>query len=439
MTGPDWTGRTFEVTVGAVGHGGFCVARHEGRVVFVRHCIPGERVRARVTEDRGGSFCRADAAEILLAAPERVRPPCPVAGPGGCGGCDFQHVALDTQRRWKAGVVAEQLRRLGGLERAVEVEELPGGERGLGWRGRVRLAVGPDGRAGLHGHRSHEVIALDHCPQAAPGVLDGVLEDRWTPGAEVAAVLDADGAQHVVELVEAGTPATGRGRRRSGRARTRPRLVRGSERAVQRGAGREFPVLATGFWQGHVAAADVYAGVVADWARAPVGGTAWDLYGGVGLFAAVLADQVGAGGRVISVESSRLAAADGAAALADLRQVDTVVGTVESRLQALPCPVDVVVLDPPRSGAGAAVVAGICAAAPARVVYVACDPAALGRDVGLFGTQGYALSGLRAFDAFPMTHHVECIALFTPAQFTPAQFTPAQFTPAQFTPARVSG
>jgi len=412
----DWTGRELELELGAVGHGGFCVARHEGRVVFVRHGLPGERVRVRVTEDRGGSFCRADAVAVLRASVDRVSPPCPMAGPGRCGGCDFQHATPAAQRKLKSAVVAEQLRRLGGLDRTaedVEVEELPGSVDGLRWRTRVRLAVGADGHAGLHAHRSATVLAIPDCPQAAPGVLAGVLERSWTPGSEVAAVSDSAGAQHVVELV-AVADAPGRRPRRGTRPRTRPRVVIGTGRAVQQAAGRDWEVLATGFWQGHVGAAAVYSQVVAQWASAPVGATAWDLYGGVGLFAAVLAEQVGPAGQVISVESSKLAVADATAALADLGQVRFVTGTVEAALAGLPRPVHTVVLDPPRSGAGRAVVEAITAAGPATVVYVACDPAALGRDVALFAAQGYQLSALRAFDAFPMTHHVECIALFTP-------------------------
>ena len=128
------------MTVGPVAHGGHCVARHEGRVVFVRHSLPGERVVVRVTEDRHPGFCRADAIEVLEASPSRVERPCPYSGPGLCGGCDWQHVDPAEQRRLKADVVREQLARLAGLDDvAVTVEELPGGP--LRWRSRARFAV----------------------------------------------------------------------------------------------------------------------------------------------------------------------------------------------------------------------------------------------------------------------------------------------------------
>jgi len=175
-------GQLVEVEIGPVAHGGFCVARDEGRVVFVRHTLPGERVRAVVTE--GGSedrFLRADAVEVLRAAADRVEPVCRHAGPGGCGGCDWQHVDLDAQRRLKGAVVAEQLRRLAGTDREVEVRPVPGDAGGLGWRTRVEFAVDAAGRAGLRRHRAHEVIPVTECPIADPRILaTGVLTRGWS-------------------------------------------------------------------------------------------------------------------------------------------------------------------------------------------------------------------------------------------------------------------
>ena len=381
----DWTDRVLDLHVGAVAHGGHCVARvpvDDGRerVVFVRHALPGERVHAVVTDDRGGAFCRADAIAVLEPAPGRVEPPCPWARAGGCGGCDWQHADGPTQRALKTAVLREQLQRLAGIERDVDVEELPGGL--LGWRHRVRLAVDGEGRPGLRAHRSHDVLPIADCPLVPAGELPPVLEQRFTPGDEIEVAIDADGGRHLHAAV------------------------------VQRAAGREWRLSAGTFWQVHPALAQTLADVVAEWAQAPAGGLAWDLYGGVGLFAAVLAGQVGPGGEVLVVESARQAVSDGRAALADLGQVHWTVGRVEHVLPSLPGHPDVVVADPPRRGLGRATVAALCARTPARVVYVACDPAALARDVDLFAAHGYDLADLRAFDAFPMTHHMECVALF---------------------------
>lgn len=385
-------GTEVELAVGPVGHGGFCVARHEGRVVFVRHALPGERVRAVVTEDRGGSYCRADAVAVLDPVAGRVPPPCPASGPGGCGGCDFQHVDPSVQRQLKAQVVAEQLRRIAGLDVPVTVHELPGGP--MGWRTRTRLAVDARGRPGFRAHRSHTVVPVPGCPLATPGSLDYVLTRRWRPGVELEVVADDRGEQHVAQL-------------RPGRPPTR---LRGSGHVVRHAAGRRWELSARGFWQVHPAAADALAGLVGQWAAAPRGGAAWDLYGGVGLFASVLAGQVGATGSVTVVETSRQATADGTAALADIPQVRFVTGRVEQVVAELAGQPDVVVLDPPRDGAGRQVATAVTARRPARIVHLGCDPAALARDVAGYLEGGYRLLALRALDAFPMTHHVECVA-----------------------------
>lgn len=393
MTGSTgWTDRVLELEVGAIAHGGHCVARHDGRVVFVRHALPGERVRAVVTEDGGGAFCRADTVTVLDAVPQRIEPACAWARAGGCGGCDLQHATPAAQRALKAAVLAEQLHRLAGVDLAGidssgEVEELPGGP--LGWRSRVRLAVDDLGRGGLRAHRSHDVLPIADCPLAPPGMLAPVLAAELPPGGDVEIVRDADGVIHV-----------GDG---------------GGTRWPVRAAGREWLLSPGTFWQVHPALPDVLAAVVGEWADAPAGGIAWDLFGGVGLFAAVLADQVGPGGSVLVVESSRQAVADGRAALAELGWIDWRIGRVERVLPHETGRPDVVVADPPRTGLGAALIGKLCAREPRRIVHVACDPAALARDVALFADHGYRLDRLRAFDAFPMTHHFECVARFRPA------------------------
>ncbi|GHH53429.1 class I SAM-dependent RNA methyltransferase [Lentzea cavernae] len=395
-TREDWTGRTFEVEVGPVAHGGHFVARHEGRVLFVRHALPGERVVASVYEDNGGSFCRADAVKVLEASPDRVEPPCPFSGPGKCGGCDFQHVDWDAQRELKAQVVREQLSRLAKIERDVVVEALPGGP--LEWRTRIRMAVGRDGTPGFRGLRSHDVIPVDHCVISRPGMVEAVADRKWR-AQELTIVQDGDGNRHVGEV---------RGRHTVRRA--------GSDTAVEIAAQRKWRISADGFWQVHPAAADTFATVVGQWAAAEPGQRAWDLYGGAGLFASVLGRQVGESGSVLVVESFPGAVEDGRRNLRRMSQVEWVADKVE-RAVTRRMPVEdphVVVLDPPRKGAGKVVVAEVARRRPQRVVYVACDPAALARDLAEFTVQGYRLAQLRAFDAFPMTHHMECIALLVP-------------------------
>ncbi len=470
MSGPAaGQGDLLELEVGAVAHGGHCVARlpagpdgSGGRVVFVRHALPGERVRARVTD--GGetaAFWRADAVEVLRASPHRVDPPCPWAGPpappgagGGCGGCDFQHVDVGAQRALKGAVVTEQLARLAGLEVAVEVEALdgPGVDvgAGLGWRTRVQYAVGPAGRAGLRRHRSHEVVPIDWCRIASPEVREVAVPTaaRWTGVAGVEVVAPARGRDRLVLL----QPASPERRVEVPALPHHPSVaVSGADGLVRvsgrtwvaqdvdlPGGPRTFRVTGSGFWQVHPGAPGALAAAVLDAARPEPGERAVDLYAGVGLFAAALAQAVGEDGRVASVESDARAASDARRNLRDLPQVRIVADRVDRALRrpraargaAGPAegPVagsavgeamggeraDVVVLDPPRTGAKGAVVAAVAALAPRVVVYVACDPAALARDVATFSAHGYVLDGLRAFDLFPHTQHVECVARLVP-------------------------
>ncbi|MCU7725839.1 TRAM domain-containing protein [Actinoplanes sp. KI2] len=428
-------GDRVEVVVEAPAHGGHCVARLDGRVLFVRHALPGERVVAEVTEWRRG-YLRADAVEILESSPDRVEPPCPYAHPGGCGGCDLQHVAGDAQLRWKADVVAEQLRRLAKLHFPVRVEALPtavprtgASESGagpgsplLGWRSRVRYAVDAAGRAGLLQHRSHQVVPIDRCRIAHPAVQELDLLARPWPDDDAIEVTASTGG----DLAVLTRPSRGRAAAPGGDALTgdpvdfassggrRERLA-GPAEVVEEAVGRRWRVPPEGFWQIHPAAADTLAATVVELLRPVEGEVAWDLYGGAGLFAAAVAAHTGA--RTTLVESSPIGCAAARANLTDLPTIEIVEARVETALhrRRITGPVDLVVLDPPRSGAGARVVRGIADARPRAVAYVACDPAALARDVGTFLGLGWRLTQLRAYDCFPMTQHVECVALLEPA------------------------
>ncbi len=408
-TPPGWTVSVLELTVGPVAHGGHCVARHEGQVVFVRHALPGERVRATVTEVHKG-YLRADAVEVLDASPDRVEAPCPYAGPGRCGGCDFQHASLPAQRRLKADVVREQLVRLGGLDpgevAGIEVLPLPGD--GLGWRTRVQYAVDDSGRVGLRRHRSHDVLPIERCLIATPEIQAApVTRQQWPGQRGVEVVSGGEGVSDGEGVGGGGVTVFTRRRRGSGEG---IRVVSGPATVTEHAVGRRWRLRPDAFWQVHPAAADTFAAAVLELLDPRPGEWAWDLYGGAGLFAAALVTRLGPTGRVTLVDT------DPGDHLADLSQVKVVRGRVEETLGRRGLRnTNLVVLDPPRSGAGARVVEGIAAATPRAVAYVACDPAALARDVRTFRELGWRLAHLRAYDAFPMTHHVECVALLTPA------------------------
>ena len=399
------------VEVGPVAHGGSCVARLDGQVVFVRHSLPGERVRIRVT-DTTKRFLRADAVEVLEASPDRVEPPCALAGT--CGGCDFQHVEPAAQRRLLADVVAEQLRRLAGIERDVVVEEV---RPTLGWRTRVTWSTTPDGRPGLRKHRSHEVVPVDHCPIAHPDLPD-VTAHRWDSG-PVEAIVSSTGQRLVV--TDATVPSD---LDVDGVAGTDGHRRAGGTRLTEHVAPHDFTVTGSGFWQVHPGLISHIADTVLAWGAPESGERWWDLYAGVGPLAAALADRVGPSGHVVAVESSPIAA-DEARRVLEIAYGRDVVAVQQHdvrrwihRAREQGAAPDGVVLDPPRTGAGKSVIEALGSIRPGRVVVVACDPVALGRDIQLLAGQGYRLAGIRAWDAFPQTHPLESIAHFLPDQIS---------------------
>lgn len=398
--GPD---ELLELVVGEAAHGGWCVAREPaGRVVFVRHALPGERVRARVT-DTTTRFARAEAVEILDASPDRVEPPCPHARPGGCGGCDWQHADLAAQRRLKADVVRYQLRRIAGLDTEVTVEPVAGDAGGLGWRTRVRYSVGPDGTAGLLKHRSHELVAVGDCPIAHPLVnAAGVTGQRWDRTGSVEVVVSPGSGERAVIVTGAG-----------GRA---GRTVRGRAYLRQLTGGRSWRVSAGTFWQVHPGAAEALTGAVLAALGPQPGEVALDLYCGAGLFSGALAAAVGPSGMVIGVEADRAAARDARRNLRGSAWARVHCGDVAAVLAMAGLPAaGLAVLDPPRAGAARPVIERLLGRGGLRrIAYVSCDPATLARDIAVCAESGWRLAGLRAFDIFPMTHHVECVAALAP-------------------------
>lgn len=375
-------------------NGGSCVARHDGRVVFVRYALPGERVRARVT-GRRGSYWHADAVEILTASPDRIDPLCPVAGVDGAGCCDLSFADPGAARVLKGAVVANQLTRLGDHRWEGSAEPVGSGAP-VGWRTRVQLDVGPDGRAGLHRYHSAELVTDLRCAQLPDGLLDGLDGPRWRPGDRLHVVLDDDGRRHV----------------RAASGREDSVMVEGGPSTVQRVGERVWRLPVTAFWQAHREAATSYSALVRQWLADSGARRAWDLYGGAGLFAAALADVVGPRGQVITVDTARSASGAARAALADL-PVRVVVESVRRYLAAQTRGADVAVLDPPRAGAGREVIGLLAAADVRQVVHIGCEAASFARDIGLYRSQGYQVTEIRVFDAFPLTHHVECFALLT--------------------------
>jgi len=389
------------LVAGAPANGGSCVAHHEGRVVFVRYALPGERVRVRVTADRG-SYWHAEVIEVIEPSADRTASLCPIAGVDGAGCCDLAFAVPEAARALKAQVVANQLERLGGHQwSGPDAGAEPLSAAGpTGWRTRIRLEVGADRHPGFHRYHSDELVTDLRCAQLQPGMVDGLGEADWSPGAQLHVVLDDNDQRHVVRSVRQGK-------------RTTTKVVEGDYHAVQRVGLRSWQVPVTAFWQAHRDAAGVYSRLVVDWAQPGAGATAWDLYGGAGVFAAALGDAVGESGRVLTVDTARAASRAAHAALADLPQVNVITDSVRRALTGERVRADVAVLDPPRSGAGRDVIDLLAAAEVPRVVHIGCEAASFARDVGLYRAHGYTVEEIRVFDAFPLTHHTECVALLT--------------------------
>lgn len=378
--------------IGPIAHGGHFVAHHpDGRVVFVRHTLPGERVMARLTQVTA-RIMRADAVEILVSAPERVPAPCSIARPEGCGGCDFQHIDLDYQRQLKARVLADQLRRLAGITWEGVVEPLSEDETGLGWRTRMRYLIRGE-RLGMRAHRSHRFVPLpsDGCLIAAPALRRPERETGRT-------VRVRAGSPH------RGGPQIPRGDKELivGVGPDGTALARSGEMDVVV-SGRTYRLTGESFWQIHPMAARVLADAVLEGLAASEGESALDLYCGAGLFAGVLSERgaevTGIDGNAAAIELAR----------ANVPRATFLIGPVEKKLSTVP-PTDLVVLDPSRSGAGRAVMDQVLARAPRAIAYVACDPASLARDLAELPPP-YTVSSVKAFDLFPMTQHFETVAI----------------------------
>lgn len=392
------TGSDLILTAGPAANGGSCVARHDGRVVFVRYALPGEVVRVQVVSERG-SYWHADVVEVIEPSPDRIDSLCRIAGRDGAGCCDLAFAEPAAARRIKGEVVANQLSRLGGYEWSGVAEEVGGGGP-TGWRTRVRLDVSDAGRAGFHRYHSAELAEDLNCAQLPAGMLDGLDGSRWPPGSQLYVALDDDGRRHVVQSGP-----------RNGRKKATTQVAEGEYEAVQRIGGRQWRIPVTAFWQAHRDAPRVYSELVAEAAGLQPGMTAWDLYGGAGVFAAVLAEGVGESGSVLTVDTSRGAARAARTALADLPQVSVVTESVRRAISGRSDRPDVAVLDPPRAGAGREIIdqlAGI-----PRIIHIGCEAASFARDVGEYLRHGYTVEQLRVFDSFPLTHHVECVAVLT--------------------------
>lgn len=404
---------TIELELTDMAHGGTALGRHEGRVIFVPYTIPGERVRVQLTEEHA-RWARADLLEVVRPSAHRVEPPCPYFGPGKCGGCQLQHIDYDAQVIFKQQVVADQLSRLGGLEVAVEAGI--GAAEPWHYRNRVQFHVTEEGYLGFLTADTHDIIPVEDCL-----IIDPLLDELWaafdmrwpelyrlslrcgSATGDRMAVFELE--EYADFDIEVDFPVSCVLLMPDGEAV----VLMGDTSLVEYVAGREYRISAGSFFQVNTAGAEALVALVHDLLSPGGGDTLLDLFCGVGLFGLALAGEVG---RVVGVESDTSAVADFWANAAGLAHVEVIEGKAQQMLGKLEGPVDLVVLDPPRAGAGERAVREIARLGPRRIVYVSCDPATLARDARRLVDGGYELEVVQPVDLFPQTFHIESVNLF---------------------------
>jgi tRNA/tmRNA/rRNA uracil-C5-methylase (TrmA/RlmC/RlmD family) len=402
-----------ELDITTMAHGGAGIGRVDGRVVFCPGVIPGERVQAEITESSKKSLWRAQALSILEPSPHRIDHIWPEASINRpwetrAGGADYGHIELGHQRELKTAILRDALSRFGRLSgplvENIIVQAVPGDDEqdGLAWRTRVTLHGGPDGNLGPFAEKSHTVIPVGSLPLASVALQESALLSTTFAGATSVRALDTTGSgvRFVVDH-QAPQPIT--------------EMV----------GDISFELLDQSFWQVHQQAPAVLSeslqrAVVAEFfdPEAPH----LDLYSGVGLLGHALARLSATPLVLTAVESDESAVNFVAKNLADVAQVTPHAARVDTWLRdqvhknagqaERPWSRSTVILDPPRAGAKSEVIDALVALGVAQIVYVACDPVALGRDAGLLREAGYDLARIEAWDLFPHTHHMEAIATF---------------------------
>lgn len=410
-----------EITLDAIAHGGEALGRHGGKVIFVPYAIPGEHVRVEIVEAKE-RWARARLLEVLRPSPDRVEPPCPHFGPDGCGGCQWQHIAYERQAELKGEIVADQLRRLGHLAAPPVADVIAladdAGLLDFGYRNYAQFALTGEGRLGFRRTASQEVIAIDRCLLLAEQLdeLHAALDLSWPEltGITLRAGANTGQALLLMETLGAELPELELDLPAACAVLT-PRGVQalvGEPWMAEIVAGRPYRISAEGFFPVNTAGAEALVEIIRAYADVRPGEVVLAAYCGAGLFALALADSAA---EVIGIESAPAACDDFEHNADDLAHVSLHEGAVDEVLPALRSQeqrVDVVVMDPPRAGAGELVIGELAALHPRRIVYVSSDPATLARDSVHLVAAGYRLIEAQPVDMFPQTYHVETVALW---------------------------
>jgi 23S rRNA (uracil1939-C5)-methyltransferase len=427
---------SLQLTIEKLVYGGDGLARlpadehGRGKTVFVPFVLEEETVDAQITEEKR-SFARGRAEEIVQASPHRVKPACPYFG--HCGGCQYQHASYVHQLEIKAEILKENLRRIGKIELETDLQIHASPPWNYRNRTRLKIRYVPSFELGYFKFESHELQPVEQCPISSPLInrAIGQLLDLGRSGRIAQEVIEvelfADSAdekllvelycdkdanraaarQCAEEMKSALAEAAGVvvfKSASSAHSFVEPKFVvaAGENKLAYKTARHEYQVSAGAFFQVNRFLIDELIRIVTDGQR---GGSALDLYAGVGLFSAALADSFT---QIIAVEASPISAAD--LAYNSPANVEVVRATTEQfLLRRKSLKVDLVILDPPRAGLGEDVVGEFRKLKPERLVYVSCDPATCSRDlVGLLKA-GYRIEQAHLIDLFPQTFHLESV------------------------------
>ncbi len=379
-------GDRFTLTIGAIAHGGHFIAHAHDSTIFVRGAMEGELALVEITHYRRRVFF-AHAVEILEPSRYRVKPPCSASVE--CGGCDFQFIGLDHQRVLKAQVVRESLIRFAGMG-PVEAQELVGRsitgmDSGGDWRTRSRFVW--QGGWSMRKVGSSELVATPECTVITPEMRDALSECSPDKTGEYFVVQ----GDHRVSIGQADI------------------VLRGPASIRHKLFNVTWDLTPRIFWQAHYGVIDAISLFLSDHVNFDPSESWWDLYGGVGVFSAFLMDRVH---HVTLVEGDRHAIAAARVAFSGVQDVTirhADMGEFIGAHTADTAPFGVI-LDPPRSGLGTDLARALVNIAPQVLVYIACDPVALARDLKIL-TEHYSIEALNVVDAFPMTAHMESIAI----------------------------
>ncbi len=377
--------------------GGVAMGRApDGRIAFVEFGIPGERVIAEITSEES-SYIEARTVMVQEASPERVEPRC--AYYGRCGGCQMQHIAYGEQLRLKAGVVREQMRRIGRFEDS-EIDgvlrEMIGMTDPWAYRNHMRFTVRRDGDIGFMEHGTHRFLRVDHCEIALPQA-NRVLRNAQGRTMQTKQ-LTVRAGEHTGEVLV--QPKLRWRPGRHGNVRS------GQKQYHELLRGARYQVSSPAFFQVNSRQAERLIELVVARARAVGPRLVADAYSGVGTFAVALAQVVP---DVVTIEASSAAGDDAAVNLAPYPNVRRITGAVEEQLPLLNPQPDVVVVDPPRAGLDASIIETVIDSDVRRMVYVSCEPATLARDLRRFVDGGFTIGEVQPIDMFPHTQHIECI------------------------------